>query len=318
METANFRHPSVGSVLAWQLGVADAQGTPRFVTLPRSTQLGGRVNYNTPSFLGAAYEAFETGDPSRAGRRPAATPSALVLTRDLSPRRLCDRMALASAFNRARSELDHNPNTASMERHYQRALQVLTGRRVQEAFDLERESPARRSAYGDHFVGRGLLLARRLVEAGVSYVVVNTGYAGSWDTHANNFKQLRQVLLPPMDQGVAALLRDLDQRGQLDEVLVLVAGEMGRTPVVNSNAGRDHWTAAYSVFLAGGGLTRGQVLGTTTPDGRYPSSRPVTVHEILATVYHQLGVDPQALLRDPQGRPIPILPDARPIAELLA
>jgi uncharacterized protein (DUF1501 family) len=161
-----------------------------------------------------------------------------------------------------------------------------------------------------------LLLARRLVEAGVTYIVVNAGREASWDTHANNFKLLKDVLLPPMDQGVSTLLRDLDQRGLLDEVLVLVAGEMGRTPVVNGDAGRDHWTTAYSVFMAGGGLTRGQVLGSTTPDARYPASRPVTVHEILATVYHQLGVDPETLLTDALGRPIPILPEGRPIAEL--
>jgi uncharacterized protein (DUF1501 family) len=161
-------------------------------------------------------------------------------------------------------------------------------------------------------------LARRLVDAGVKYVVVNTGSSASWDTHTNNFNELKNVLLPPMDCGVSALLRDLDQRGQLDEVLVLVAGEMGRTPLVNASAGRDHWTTAYSVFVAGGGLTRGQVLGSTTADGRYPNSRPVTVHEILATVYQQLGVDPTGLLQDAQGRPIPILPEAKPVAELFA
>src|SRR5262249_48515596 len=125
-------------------------------------------------------------------------------------------------------------------------------------------------------------------------------------------------LLPPLDRGLATLLRDLEQRGLLDEVLVLVAGEMGRTPVVNSSAGRDHWTSAYSVFLAGGGLTGGLVLGSTTPDRRYPRSRPVTVPEILATLYQRLGVDPNTLLTDSQGRPIAILPDARPIPELLS
>ena len=128
---------------------------------------------------------------------------------------------------------------------------------------------------------------------------------------------LKIKLLPPLDRGASTLLRDLDQRGLLDEVLVLIAGEMGRTPLVNAAAGRDHWTSAYSVFLAGGGLTRGQVLGSTTPDGRYPGSRPVTVPEVLATVYHRLGVDPNTLLTDAQGRPLPILPEARPLAELL-
>jgi hypothetical protein len=317
LETTNLRQPSVGSVLAWQLGVAAANGVPRFVTLPHSTQLGGRVNYNGPSFLGAAYEAFETGEPPSTAGHSMTAPPGLTLTRDVSAARLRDRMALAATFNRVRSDLDRQAITVPMDGQYRRAVQVLTGGQMQQAFDLERESPALRRAYGDHFVGRGLLLARRLIEAGVTYVVVNTGHAASWDTHANNFAQLKNVLLPPMDRGVATLLRDLEERGELDDVLVLVAGEMGRNPMINANAGRDHWTAAYSVFLAGGGLTRGQVLGATTPDGRSPSNRPVTVHEILATVYHQLGVDSQTLLKDAQGRPIPILPEARPIAELL-
>ena len=317
LERSNLRNPSVGSVLARQLGVTDAQGVPRFVTLPRSGQISGQVNYNSPSFLGAAFEAFETGDIPRTSQEAMKVPPGLVLPRDVSLGRLGDRMALARAFNRLQFDLDRDATTVSRDAHYERAAQLLTGRRMHEAFDLERESGALRRSYGDHSLGQGLLLARRLVEAGVTYVVVNAGREASWDTHANNFKQLKDVLLPPLDRGVSALLGDLDERGLLDEVLVLVAGEMGRTPVVNDAAGRDHWTTAYSVFMAGGGLTRGQVLGSTTPDARYPASRPVTVHEILATVYQQLGVDPETLLTDALGKPIPILPEGRPIAELL-
>jgi hypothetical protein len=171
--------------------------------------------------------------------------------------------------------------------------------------------------YGDHPTGQGLLLARRLIEAGVTCVVVNTGFDGNWDTHANNFSLLKQKLLPPLDRGLSALMRDLDDRGKLDDVLVLVAGEMGRTPLVNGNAGRDHWTSAYSVFIAGGGLTRGQVLGSTTRDGSSPSQRPVTVHEILATAYERLGVDPHSFVDAPEGRPVPILPEGVSIPELL-
>jgi hypothetical protein len=318
LERANFRNPSVGSILARQLGVADSRGVSRFVTIPRSGQLNGQVNYNGPSFLGAAFEAFETGDVPRTAQEPLKIPPGLVLPAEMSPDRLHDRMALVEMLNRLQSSLDLDPVTGSLDAHYQRAIHVLTGRRMREAFDLERESSAQRRAYGDHPLGQGLLLARRLAEAGVTYIVVNAGREASWDTHANNFQQLKNVLLPPLDQGVAALLQDLDQRSLLDEVLVLVAGEMGRTPLVNGAAGRDHWTTAYSVFIAGGGLTRGQVLGSTTPDARYPASRPVTVHDILATVYRQLGVDPEALLTDALGRPVPILPEGRPIAELLA
>jgi hypothetical protein len=318
LERSNLRHPSVGSVLARQLGVADAHGVPRFITLPRSGQLSGQVNYNGPSFLGAAYEAFETGEPPRTSQQPLKIPPGLVLPLEMPAARLRDRMALATIFNRTLSDLDRSASTGVIDAHYQRAVQVLTGRRMQEAFEIERESSALRSSYGDHPLGQGLLLARRLIEAGVTYIVVNAGREASWDTHANNFKSLKDVLLPPMDRGVSALLRDLDERGLLDEVLVLVAGEMGRTPIVNSAAGRDHWTTAYSIFMAGGGLTRGQVLGSTTPDAHYPANRPVTVHEIVATVYNQLGVDPGTLLVDALGQPIRILPEGRPLAELIA
>jgi hypothetical protein len=318
LERANFRHPSVGSVLARQHGVADTHGVPRFVTLPRSGQLNGQVNYNGPSFLGAAYEAFETGEAPRTSREILKMPPGLVLPLDLPPARLRERMALASVLNRLESNLDHDVSMGGIDAHYERAVQVLTGRRMQEAFEMERESEALRRSYGDHPLGQGLLLARRLIEAGVTYIVVNAGREASWDTHANNFTSLKNVLLPPMDRGVSALLRNLDERGLLDEVLVVVAGEMGRTPIVNAAAGRDHWTTAYSIFMAGGGLTRGQVLGSTTADGHYPASRPVTVHEVVATVYQQLGVDLKELLFDSLGQPIPILPEGQPIAELIA
>jgi hypothetical protein len=316
LETTNLRQPSVGAVLAQQLGPTDSRGVPRYVTIPRSTQLDGRVNYNSPSFLGAGCEAFEAGDPPSSARELGQVPPGLVLAGDVSADRFRHRMTLAAVFNGVRADLDRDPVGGQMDDHYRQAVHVLTGRRVQEAFNLDREPSALREAYGDHRLGQSLLLARRLVDAGVTYVVVNTGREGSWDTHSNNFTQLKDVLLPPMDRGVAALLRDLDERGTLDDVLVLVAGEMGRTPVVNASAGRDHWTTAYSVFLAGGGLTRGQVLGSTTADGHYPASRPITVHDILATVYHRLGIDPHAVLMDPVAKPVAILPDGEPIAEL--
>lgn len=318
LETSNFRQPSTGAVLAQQLGVANAAGVPRFVALPRATQLNGAVNYNGPSFLGAAYEAFETGDVSGSSQQPLPPPAGLVLAPGLSLDRLRDRHRLTTTLNRLRSDLDRQSATGQIDAQYQRALQVLTGRHMQEAFELQREPQAVRSDYGDHALGQSLLLARRLVEAGVTYVVVNTGCQASWDTHSDNFNQLKHRLLPPLDLGVAALLNDLDRRGQLDEVLVLVAGEMGRTPLVNASAGRDHWTSAYSVFLAGGGLTRGQILGETTADASYPHSRPVTVHDIWATLYDRLGVDWRVLQSDLDGRAVPILPEGRPIAELFA
>ena len=317
LERKNFRNPSVGSILARKLGNVTEGGAPRFVTLPRSTQLNGAVNYNEASFLGSAFEAFETGTPPQNAKQPGTAPPGLLLAEQLSVKRVQSRWELASAMNFFRSDLD--PHGLQLQRNvqYERAIQVLTRQETQTAFQLEQEPLKTREAYGDHPTGQGLLLARRLIEAGVTYVVVNTGFEGNWDTHANNFSQLKNKLLPPLDQGVSALLRDLDNRGELDDVLVLVAGEMGRTPLINGDAGRDHWTSAYSVFFAGGGLTRGQVLGSTTRDGSSPSQRPVTVHDILATAYERLGIDPHSTILDREGRPVPVLPEGTPIPELI-
>jgi uncharacterized protein (DUF1501 family) len=214
-------------------------------------------------------------------------------------------------------DLAQDPAAGRLDPHFHRALEVLSGRRLHVALDLAREPAPLRAAYGDSAVGQGLLLARRLVEAGATYVLVDPYRNMEWDTHSRNFTG-HKALLPPLDRAVSALLSDLEDRGLFDEVLVLVAGEMGRTPRINAQAGRDHWTSAYSVLLAGGGLTRGQVLGSTTRGGDEPGRRPVAVPEILATVYHRLGIDPKALLYDRQGRPVPILPEAEPVHELLA
>ncbi|HVC95867.1 MAG TPA: DUF1501 domain-containing protein, partial [Pirellulales bacterium] len=158
---------------------------------------------------------------------------------------------------------------------------------------------------------------KRLVEAGATYVLVNPYSGNAWDFHTGNFTGHKK-LLPPMDQAVSALLGDLDQQGKLDDVLVLVAGEMGRSPIINGGAGRDHWTQAYSLMAAGGGLTRGQILGSTTSKGEWPGSPPITVSAVLATLYHQLGIDPNTVLYDQQQRPMPILPAPEFVPELIA
>jgi hypothetical protein len=307
-ETTNLEHPSQGAIIARQLGPAAPTGVPRFVAIPARKHRVG-TTYSTAAFLGPAYEAFETGNRPADGR---SLPPALVLPRDVSLRTLDERHALRESFNRLHASLDRDPTAGRMDGHYQRALSLLASPRMREAFDLSREKPALRERYGSP----SLLLARRLVEAGATYVLVNGPVFGDWDTHTDNFPRLKQ-LLPPVDRGVSALLEDLDQRGLLGEVLVVLISEMGRSRL-GPNGGRDHWTAAYSVMLAGGGLTRGQVLGSTTSKGEWPGRRPVTVPEILATVYHQLGIDPNTMLYDEQKRPIPLLPgEARPIGELL-
>jgi uncharacterized protein (DUF1501 family) len=300
---------SQGAILARQLGLAAPNGVPRFVAIPARKHRVG-TTYSTAAFLGPAYEAFEAGNRPADGR---SLPPALVLPSDVSLRTLHERQALRQTFDRLHANLDRDPTASRMDAHYQRAVSILASSQMRQAFDLSREKPALRERYGSP----SLLLARRLVEAGASYVLVNGPVFGDWDTHDNNFPRLKQ-LLPPMDRAVSALLEDLDQRGLLDEVLVVLISEMGRARLGPGGGGRDHWTAAYSVMLAGGGLTRGQVLGSTTSNGAWPGKRPVTVPEILATVYHQLGIDPNTMLYDEQKRPIPMLPgEAKPIGELL-
>jgi hypothetical protein len=315
-QRANYHHPSQGSIIAHRLGVTSTARVPRFVAVPRRGQIGNQVSYATPAFLGPAYAAWETGAPPASASLPMQLPPSLVLTGD-TVQRLNDRMALRASLNHLNAALDRDPTAGRLDPHYQAAYRVLASQRLRRGLDLTQESVALRERYGNSQIGQSLLLARRLVEVGVTYVLVNPYPTNAWDTHEKNFPGHKK-LLPPMDQAVSALLSDLDQRGLLNEVLVLVSSEMGRTPKMNKDAGRDHWTSAYSVMLAGGGLTRGQMLGRTSSQGERPVDRPVTVPEVLTTLYHQLGIQPNNLLHDEQGRPVPVLPEASPIRELIA
>ena len=203
-----------------------------------------------------------------------------------------------------------------------RAYALLLSGKVARAFDLGDEDPRLRDRYGRHMYGQSLLLARRLVEVGVPIVQVNMGRVQTWDTHSANFKSLKDRLLPPTDRGVAALLDDLAARGLLDETLVIVTGEFGRTPRigkstgnVNSRDGRDHWAAVFSAAFAGAGVRGGQMIGQSDKMGAYPASRPYSPADLAATVYRSLGVDPDTELRDRLDRPIRLC-TGEPIAPL--
>ncbi len=192
-----------------------------------------------------------------------------------------------------------------------RAYALLLSGKVARAFDLEQESPTLRDHYGRHMYGQSLLMARRLVEVGVPIVQVNMGRVQTWDTHSANFKSLKDRLLPPTDRGVAALIDDLAARGLLDETLVIVTGEFGRTPRigkstgnVNSRDGRDHWASVFSAAFAGAGVRGGQMIGQSDKMGAYPASRPYRPADLAATVYRSLGIDPDTELRDRLDRPI--------------
>jgi uncharacterized protein (DUF1501 family) len=270
------------------------------------------------AYLGQRFEAFETTEPPHAADQGMRMPPNLVLPADIPLSRLRDRRALLRSLDAWRADQGRRAALEGSDANAQRAYQILTDQRLGSAFELSREPAVVRERYGGHRMGQGLLLARRLIEAGVTYVLVNFSVNNTWDTHGKNFQILKDRLLPPMDRAVSALLADLDQRGLLDDVLVMAISEMGRTPIVNKDAGRDHWPNAYTVMLAGGGLTRGQVVGSTTAHGERPGERPVAVADVLATVYHQLGIDPGTMLRDRENRPIPILPEASPVRELIA
>lgn len=315
LERFNYRYPAMGSIVAHLRGALSPGGAPRFAALPSRGQLGGQVSYATASFLGSSCESFEIGEAPETALQPMKLPPSLTLPKDLPLSRLEDRLAMRRAFDELSRALDRDAVAGALDAHYVKAFQMLSGDRMRGALDLGREPSSIRDRYGSNRVGQSLLMARRLVEAGVTYVLVDPYASQAWDTHTANFTGHRK-LLPSMDTAVSALLVDLDGRGLLDEVIVLLASEMGRAPRIGADAGRDHWTYAYSVMIAGGGLTRGQLLGSTSRHGERPESRPVSVPEILATVYQQLGIDPNTLIRDEQNRPIPILPDPRPIPEL--
>jgi hypothetical protein len=206
--------------------------------------------------------------------------------------------------------------------YQERALSLLTSPQVKRAFDLGGEPANLRERYGHNTLGQSCLLARRLVEAGVKLVTVCSGFNGktpqdAWDTHKDNFRDLKHKLLPPFDRAVSALLDDLSQRGRLGRTLVVVLGEFGRTPRINKQAGRDHWHHNYSMMLTGGGVQPGRVIGQSDRIGAYPvSGRVCRPGDVCATIYHLLGIDHAAEVIDPTGRPIP-LTRGEPITELM-
>jgi hypothetical protein len=261
-------------------------------------------------FLGPKHDPWQVRqDPNRPGFgfEGLSLPAGLSVERLDRRKSLLDELAVMHDHIAARVSLSKDPFAEQV----QRAYTLLLSGKVANAFDLTREDPRLRDRYGRHMYGQSLLLARRLVGAGVPVVQVNMGRVQTWDTHSANFKSLKDRLLPPTDQGVSALLDDLEVRGMLDETLVVVTGEFGRTPRIgastgnaNTRDGRDHWAAVFSAAFAGGGVRGGQTIGQSDKMGAYPASRPYTSADLAATIYRALGVDPGTELRDRLNRPI--------------
>ncbi|MCE9607313.1 MAG: DUF1501 domain-containing protein [Planctomycetia bacterium] len=296
--------PSFGSVIARCRG-ARAPQMPAYVAIPKAEAFG----YQGSVYLGAAYQPFELGaDPNA---KNFDVPN-LALPKNLPLEVVQDRGRLLREFDTLRRDVDRSGTLEALNGFKAQALEMVTGDRVREAFDLTREDPKLRDRYGRHTYGQSALLARRLVEAGTTCVTVNTGY---WDHHADIVKGLEEQLLP-LDAAIAALVEDLEARGMLDEVVILCAGEFGRTPLINGHAGRDHWANCFSVMLGGGGLQGGRIVGASEPRGGEVSERPVSPHDLLATVYQALDVSLATHFNDVTGRPVSIVDAGRPIHEL--
>ncbi|HVC93425.1 MAG TPA: DUF1501 domain-containing protein [Pirellulales bacterium] len=249
-------------------------------------------------FLGNKYDPlFVSQDPSAADFQPLPRPNG-------SRERLDGLRGLLVEVDRQRRELESVATVREFKDDYRRAFSLVASDEARAAFDLSRETAAVRERYGRSAFGQGALLARRLVEAGVRLVTVNWARDDAfWDTHKDNFKLLKQSLLPPFDLAFSALLEDLDVRGLLDETLVVCLGEFGRTPKINAAAGRDHWAACNSVVLAGAGIRGGQVYGSSDRLAAYPATLPVTPDDLAATIYHALGIDPATDVFDRLDRP---------------
>jgi len=298
------RNPSFGSVIARAAG-ARSPNMPAYVTIPKSEAFG----YQGAVYLGAAYQPFEVGaDPNAADFRV----SDLSLPKGLSVRSVRTRSALLKQFDTLRRDVDESGVLAGLDTFKAQALEMVIGDRVREAFDIGREDPRLRDRYGRHLYGQGALLARRLIEAGSTCVTVNTGY---WDHHDNIAGGL-EAHLPPLDAAIATLVEDLDQRGMLEDVVILCAGEFGRTPLINGHAGRDHWSNCFSVLLGGGGLKGGQAIGSSEPRGGDVQERPVSPQDLLATLYRALGIPLDLHIQDASGRPVSIVGAGKPIEEL--
>src|SRR5262249_38941477 len=202
-----------------------------------------------------------------------------------------------------RRDLHQGASVGELDRHRQRAVSLLTNPQTQSAFDIEQADPQTLERYGKNKFGLSLLMARRLVEAGVNLVQVNLGKNSSWDTHYGNFTNLKNNLLPPADRAVSALLDDLAESGRLDSTLVVMTGEFGRTPRINKDAGRDHWGPVMTVLLAGGGVRGGTVIGATDKLAAYPITERQTPENLAATIYHTLGIPRNAAWKDVDDRP---------------
>ncbi len=311
-------YPSCGSIVSRQLGHLSPR-LPAYVMIPRMVPGTGSA------YLGVAHKPFETGaDPAQPG--PFKLPN-FQLPEGVTLERVGDRKQLLTGFDQLRRDLDASGQLDAMDRFSQKAWDILTSSAARDAFDLDREPASIRERYGFFPAfdpkaadrcgcpawSQRILLARRLVEAGVRLVTVDLRW---WDTHVKGFESLRLGFLPRWDRAFTALVEDLEARDLLSSTLVIGWGEFGRTPRVNAQAGRDHYPNVFSAVLVGGGVKGGRVIGESDAKGAFPKVNPHVPQDVLATLYRHLGVDTEAQYLTGTGRPVPVLPSGKPIEEL--
>jgi hypothetical protein len=316
------KYPSVGSYVSRVRG-PNKPGMPAYVGLPAAQSIYLFPGYQGAAYLGAAYNPFDVDTETKylhyTSNVAVGRPKCLESFSSVESSRAENRKSLLGGLDQIKRQVDQKGVMDTIDRNQQDALSMILGGQARQAFDLGLEDPRQIEKYGNNPWGRYTLMARRLVEAGVTFVTVDMPH---WDDHSNIEKghggKFRVV-----DQAVGALVDDLVQRDILDRVLVIVMGEFGRTPKINNGQpgipipGRDHWGNAISVLMAGGGLRGGTVVGATNSKGEHPVERPLGPHDVLATVYKVMDIDPTLSFNDFAGRPVPILSEGSPIREIL-
>jgi len=309
--TPALQYPSLGSLVARLLPTD--KGVPPYVAFNNLRNgVAGLSGY-----LGTAYNPFEVeGGGGGKGQNLSLRVRGVSLPGNFTLSDLDDRNKLLENFDSNFKALDNSADLAAgLDKFHQQALDILRSDKTKKAFDLNLEPEAVRNRYGKEAFGQGALAARRLVEAGVRFVTIGTG---GWDTHQNNFKSLKDRLLPQLDVTLSALIQDLADKGMLDSTIVYCAGEFGRTPKINKNTGRDHWARSMAALVAGGGFKQGCAHGTTDKDGMAPATEPVSPDDLSATIFHRLGIDPHLEMTTGSGRPIQLFREGKVVEKLLA
>jgi len=297
-------YPSIGSVVSHELG--SRKNLPPYVCVPNMAN-----EFAGTGYLSTAFGPFALGsEPSDAGFKVRD----LSLPASVSPERFDRRRSILDTVDSHFRYLEQSDSLRAMDSFYEAAYAMISSKEAREAFNLASEPAAMRDAYGRNVAGQRLLMARRLVESGVR--VVSVTYGG-WDHHTNIARAI-ETNATPFDQAFAALITDLEQRGMLERTMVMVSSEFGRTPKINKDAGRDHWPRVFSVAFAGGGFKKGLIYGSSDATGAEPDSNPLTVENMSATVFNQLGINPEKHLIAPGGRPAAIVKDGQVMTDLLA